>query len=89
MEKKLEKFFMAFEIMAFEHVAGFSLNYDENTCDRQLTCYETVLLFHGWLEEMLSNSICLVLTESPDESAAVPIWAVFVTRKQVDWLNVF
>ena len=89
MERKLEKFFMVFEIMAFEHVGRIYLNYDENTCDRQLTCYETVLIFHGWLEEMFSNSICLILMESPDESAAVLIWAVFVTRKQVDWPNVF
>ena len=34
-----------FEIMAFGHVAGNSLNYDENTCDQQTTCYQTVLRF--------------------------------------------
>ena len=36
---------LVFEIMAFEDVAGNSLNYDENTCDWQSTCYKTVLRF--------------------------------------------
>ena len=34
-----------FGIMAFEDVPGNSLNYDENTCDRQSRCYQTVLRF--------------------------------------------
>ena len=34
------------EIMGFEHVAGNSLNYDENTGDRQSTCHQRVLIFH-------------------------------------------
>ena len=33
---------------------------------------------------MFSNSICLGLMENLDESAAVLIWAVFVTREPVD-----
>ena len=33
------------QIMAFEDVAGNSLKYDENTCDRNSTCYQTVLRF--------------------------------------------
>ena len=37
--------FAVFEIMAFEHVAGVSISYDENTCDRQATYYQTVLRF--------------------------------------------
>ena len=37
--------FAVFETMAFEHDAGNSLNYDENTCERQLRCYQTVLRF--------------------------------------------
>ena len=37
--------FVVFEIMAFEHVAGNFLNYDENTCDGQSMCYQTVLRF--------------------------------------------
>ena len=49
------------EIMAFGHVAGNYLNYNENTCDRQSTCYQTVLRFQIWLTEMFSNSICLLL----------------------------
>ena len=35
--------FSVCERMAFEHVAGNSLNYDENTCDLQSPCYQTVL----------------------------------------------
>ena len=34
-----------FEIMAFEHFAENSLNFDENTSDRESTCYKTVLRF--------------------------------------------
>ena len=30
--------FAVFEIMAFEHIAGNSLNYHENTYDRLSTC---------------------------------------------------
>ena len=42
---KLEKMFKIFEIMAFELVAGISLNYDKNTCDQQSTCNQTVVRF--------------------------------------------
>ena len=78
-----------FERMAFKRLAGISLTYDENTYDRQSTSYETVLIFHVWLEEMFSNSSCLVLMENLVESAVVPIWAVFFTGKQVDSPKVF
>ena len=37
--------FAVLEIMMFEHVAGNSVNYEENTCDEQPTCYKTVLRF--------------------------------------------
>ena len=46
MEKKLQEMFKVFEIMAFENVAGISLNYDENKCDRQSTYYQTFPRFH-------------------------------------------
>ena len=36
---------LVLEIMAFEPVARTCLNYDENTCDRQSTCYQTILRF--------------------------------------------
>ena len=75
--------------MTSEHVSGISVNYDENTWERQSTCYETVLRFHIWLKELSSDSICLVPIENPDESATVLIWVVFVTRKQVDSPKVF
>ena len=29
---------MVLKIIAFEPVAGVSVNYDKNTCDRSLTC---------------------------------------------------
>ena len=34
--------FVVFKTMAFEHGAGISLSYDENTCERESTCYQTV-----------------------------------------------
>ena len=55
--------FPVFEIMAFQYVAGISLNYDENTCNRQSLCYQTVLTFQILPKEMFSNSACLGLTE--------------------------
>ena len=50
--------------MAIEYVAGIFLNYDENTCDRQSTCYEIVLRFYVTLKDMFSNSISLGLMEN-------------------------
>ena len=64
MEQKLQKMFPLFEIIAFEYVAGISLNYDENTCDGQSTCYKTHLRFQIWLKEKFSNSISLGLIEN-------------------------
>ena len=46
MQEILKKMFRVFEIVAFEYVAGNSLNYDQNTCYRESTCYQTVLRFH-------------------------------------------
>ena len=40
---KCGKMFSVFEIIAFELLARMSLNYDENRCAWQSTCYETVL----------------------------------------------
>ena len=45
MKQKFKEMFKVFEIMAFGHVAGISLNYDQNTCDPQSMCYQTVLRF--------------------------------------------
>ena len=50
--------------MAIEHVAVISLNYEENTCDRQSTCYQTVVIFQIWLKENFANSIWLGLMEN-------------------------
>ena len=65
--------------MALEHVAGTSLDDDENTCDRQSTCYQTVLRFDIWLKEIFSDSICLGLMKNKHESNAVLISAAFCT----------
>ena len=53
----------AFDIMAFKHVAGSSLNSDENTFYRQSKCYQAVLRFHICVKQTFSNSICLGLME--------------------------
>ena len=37
--------FDVFEIIAFETVAQIPFIYDENTCDRLSSCYQTVLGF--------------------------------------------
>ena len=89
MKKKFRKMLKVFEIIAFEHVAGFSLSYDNNTGDRQSTCYQKVLRTNFWLEEMFPNSICLGLMEKCNESAAVLSRAVFLTREHVDSRKVF
>ena len=70
--------------MAFEHVAGNSLNYDHNSYDRQGTCAQTVLRFQISLREMFSQWICLELLENEDKSVAVQIPALFVNREHVD-----
>ena len=38
MQKNFQKLFVAFKRIAFELVAGISLNYEENTCDQQWMC---------------------------------------------------
>ena len=37
--------FSVIEIIAFERVTAIAIKYDENTCDRQSACYQTVLSF--------------------------------------------
>ena len=89
MQKKYQKKFRVFQIMAFEHVSGISRNYHENTCERHSTCYQTVLRFHIWLKEIFSNSICRGLMENSDESATVLISAMFVSRGYIDSPKMF
>ena len=76
--------FRVFQIMALNPVSRISLTYDGNTCERQSTCYQTVLRFHIQLKEMFSSSISLCLIENLDESAAVLISALFVSREHID-----
>ena len=61
---KFQKMFMVFETMAFEHLSGISLNYDENISERQSSCCQTVLRIHISLKVMFSNSVCLGLMET-------------------------
>ena len=49
--KNIGKSFLALELMVFERVPGIYVNYDENTCDRQSTCYQTVVKFQISLKE--------------------------------------
>ena len=65
----------------------FLSNNEENTCDQELTCYETVLRFQIWLKEMFSSEICPGLIEILDKSALILV--VFNTRQHVDSLIVF
>ena len=70
--------------MTFEHIAGISLNYDDNPCGRQSTCYQTVLRFQMRLQEMFSNSISVGLMENYDKSAGVLITELIVPPDLVD-----
>ena len=49
--------FFVLKIIAFEYVAVTYLHYEVNSCDRQSTCYQTVLRSQIWLEQMSSNWI--------------------------------
>ena len=63
--------FFVFEIIALKPFPGISLIHDENTCDRQSTCYQTVLRFWISLREMFSKSISFRFIENWDKSAAL------------------
>ena len=52
MQKEIGKMFLVLEINAFEGVAVTYLYYDENSCDRQSTSYQTVLRSEIWLGQM-------------------------------------
>ena len=71
MPQKFQKMFSVFEAIAFQPIAGISLIYDEDTCDRQPTCYQTVPRFGIWLKDMFSNSICPILIENCNKTAGV------------------
>ena len=77
---KFEEMFSAFEIIAFEPVVTIFPIYDENTCDRQSTCYQTVLRFQIGLREIFSNSIFPRLMKNLHKSATLWVSTVFGTR---------
>ena len=58
--ENFRKWFRFSKKRAFEHVRGFPLNYQENTCDRQSTFYQTVLRFQIWWREKFFNSISCI-----------------------------
>ena len=87
--KKLATNFSIFKIIAFELLAGISLIYDENTCDRQSTYQKTVPRFPISLRENFSNSISPRLMENWDKSAGVQFSAVCETREHFDSGTVF
>ena len=78
MPKKIWKIFLAFVIMALEPVAGTYLHYEENSCDRQSTCYQTVLGSQIWLRDMFSNSIFSLINQKlgwkSGHSEFVSVW---------------
>ena len=80
--------FAVFEIIALKYFAGNSPNYDENTCDWQATCYQTVLRFEMSPTEIFS-SICLSIMGNYDKSAAAQIPAVFRRLEHIDSRRVF
>ena len=61
----------------------FSCN-NENTYDRQSTCYQTVLRFQISLSESFSNSMCVGSMERSDKTARIVVSAVFNTREDTD-----
>ena len=61
MKKKIEKYFVIFEIIASEFVALNCLYQEENTCHRHSVCYETVLRF------------CISLTETFCMTISFPV----------------
>ena len=81
--------FLVFVILAFELVMGISRKYEEDTSDRQSTCYQTVLTFRIWLREMVFKWIYLTFRENYDKSPALQVSAVFGTREQSDSGRVF
>ena len=82
MHLNFKKLFSVFEVIAFDLVAGLFLIYDENTCDRQSTCYQTVLRFWISLRDMFLNSISPRLMEDY-KITAMQFSAVFRTREHV------
>ena len=63
MQQTIEKTFPVFEKMTFEHLAEIFLNYDENTCNRQSACYQTLQRFKIWRTEIFPNTIFVALME--------------------------
>ena len=54
---------MFLNIIVLELVAGVSINYDKNACDRPLTFQKAVLGFQMPLRDIKPNSIYLILIE--------------------------
>ena len=63
MEKQIEKIFLVFVIKALEPVVGTYIYYEDNSCDRQSTCYQTVLRSQILLTEIFSKSILSLINQ--------------------------
>ena len=67
MQRKFEKLFLVFKIIALELVARFCLSYERNECYQPSMFQQTVLTFWIWFRDMLSYSVCLRLMEIEDK----------------------
>ena len=85
LQKCSKNWFFVVELTWFYRVAVISLNYDENTCDQQLTCYQTLLRFHIGQTQMFSDSFCLGLMENQDKRPAKQVSAVSHSREHFDY----
>ena len=57
MQKKVQKIFLVLKRTAFEGVGVTYLYHELNSCDRESTCYQTVLRSQILIAEMFSNYI--------------------------------
>ena len=67
------------KLIALKLVAGISIYFDKNTCDRSSRSYKTVLALQIRLTDMTHNSLCLILIASWDKGAVVQTSTVFGT----------
>ena len=70
---------MVLKIIGFELVAGVSLNYEKNICDRSSMFEKAILRFEMQLRDIIHYSNCLILMEHCNKIAPVPTSALFWT----------
>ena len=77
MQKKNQKKFFLFEILASKFVPLNCLYYKENTCHRHSVCYETDLKFCISLAENFRKSIAFTVMNKSGKGAAMEISRMF------------